>query len=152
MPLPITVPSAATSTASPASKSPSAATTPTGSRLEPRSRRTRAAPSSTTSPPSRRLRVFEPELEAGRLARWAAKRVPDRLPGGGRASVPALVPLQITAGIPDSLAISAAATLLRMPPEPKAEVRSPISRAASCAKSVTSAIGSAAGSSPGSAE
>ena len=43
------------------------------------------------------------------------------------SSVPGAVPLQITAGIPASLAISAAATLLRIPPEPKAEVRSPIS-------------------------
>ena len=48
MPLPTTEPSAVTSTASPASKSPSTATIPTGSRLEPLSRRTRAAPSSTT--------------------------------------------------------------------------------------------------------
>ena len=68
MPLPTTVPSAATSTASPASKSPSTATIPTGSRLEPRSRRTRAAPSSTSEAPVGRLRVLEPELEARGLA------------------------------------------------------------------------------------
>ena len=68
MPLPITAPSAATSTASPASKSPSTRRSPTGSRLEPLSRRTRAAPASTDEPAARRLRVLEPELEAGRLA------------------------------------------------------------------------------------
>ena len=47
-------------------------------------------------------------------------------PPAAAVRVSSLVPLQITAGTPASLAICAAATLLRMPPEPKAEVRSPI--------------------------
>src|ERR671933_696391 len=56
MPLPTASPSATTSTASPARKSPSTAVTPTGSRLEPRSRSTRAAPASIT---------IRPQLGAG---------------------------------------------------------------------------------------
>ena len=51
----------------------------------------------------------------------------DRFPAAAAASVPGAVPSQITTGIPAALAISAAATLLRIPPEPNAEVRSPIS-------------------------
>ena len=71
------------------------------------------------------------------LPACATKRVPTASPAAAAASVPALVPSQIVAGIPASLAISAAATLLRMPPEPKAEVRSPISSPASSVKSET---------------
>ena len=98
-----------------------------------------------------RLRVLEPELEA-RLAcpAWAAKRVPPGSPAAAARSVPCSVPLQITTGMPASLAISAAATLLRMPPEPKAEVRSPIARPSSSEKSSTPAISSAVGSWSGS--
>ena len=88
--------STVTSTASPASKSPSTSTIPTGSRLEPCSRSTRAAPSSTTSCPARRLRVLEPELEARRpcrLERRTGCRPAHRWPP--RTSVPSRVPLQI---------------------------------------------------------
>ena len=112
------------------------ATTPTGSRLEPCSRRTRAAPSSTTIRPRAGFAYLSQSLKLDALPGWAAKRVPTGSPAAAAARVPGAVPLQITAGIPASLAISAAATLLRMPPEPKAEVRSPISSAASSAKSV----------------
>ena len=77
-------------------------------------------------PPPRRLRVLEPELEARGLAALGGEARADRLAGSGGGQRPRTVPLQITAGMPASLAISAAATLLRMPPEPKAEVRSPI--------------------------
>ena len=137
MPLPITAPSTATSTASPASKSPSTAAIPTGSRLEPLSRRTRAAPSSTTSRPRAGFAYLSQSLKLDALPAWAAKRVPTALAGRrGGAACPRSVPLQITAGIPASLAISAAATLLRMPPEPKAEVRSPISSPSSSEKSL----------------
>ena len=149
--MPIGTPSARTSTASPASKSPSTATIPTGSRLEPCSRRTRAAPSSTTTVPRAGFAYLIQSLKLGALPAWAAKLVPTAPPAAAVASVPGVVPLQITAGIPASLAISAAATLLRMPPEPKAEVRSPIASAARAEKSVTAGISSAAGSSAGSA-
>ena len=54
----------------------------------------------------------------------------------------------MTAGMPASLAISAAATLLRMPPEPKAEVRSPMSRPSSTEGSLTSATSGASASAP----
>ena len=98
------------------------------------------------------LRVLEPELEARGLAaprRRSGCRRPLRR--RRRASVPAAVPLQITAGMPASLAISAAATLLRIPPEPKADVRSPISRPLERGEvvdldSTSSAPGSARGS------
>src|SRR5215212_6675041 len=51
MPFPTALPPQRTSTASPASKSPSTSTTPTGSRLVPRSRSASSAPSSTVTRP-----------------------------------------------------------------------------------------------------
>jgi hypothetical protein len=54
-------------------------------------------------------------------------RVPTASPPAAAASVPGAVPSQITTRMPAALAISAAATLLRIPPEPNAEVRWPIS-------------------------
>ena len=51
------------STASPASKSPTTSTTPTGSRLALPSRNARAAPSSTTSVPREGLAYFSHSLK-----------------------------------------------------------------------------------------
>ena len=77
--------------------------------------------------------------------------MPTASPPAAASSDPGRVPSQITLGIPASLAISAAATLLRIPPEPKAEVRSPISISPSSEKSSTSSTGAASGSALGSA-
>ena len=57
----------------------------------------------------------------------------------------------ILVGTPEPLAICAATTLLRIPPEPKVEVREPISYESSSAVSATSSISSASGSWRGSA-
>ena len=133
----------ATSTASPASKSPSTAVIPTGSRLDPLSRRTRAAPSSTITLPRAGFAYLSQSLKLDALPR-PERRSGCRPPPRAAAAVsePDRVPSQITLGIPASLAISAAATLLRIPPEPKAEVRSPISAMPSSSeKSPTSGSG-----------
>ena len=66
-------------------------------------------------------------MKLGVRSGCAANRVPTRSPRAAAAKLPGSVPSQTTTGIPAALAISAAATLLRIPPEPKAEVRSPIS-------------------------
>ena len=55
------------------------------------------------------------------------KDVPTRSPRAAASSVPAAVPSQIVTATPELLAICAAVTLLRIPPEPKAEVRAPMS-------------------------
>ena len=123
---------------------------PTGSRLEPRSRRTRAAPSSTSIWPFAGFAYLSQSLKLDALPPCAAKRVPIASLRAAAIRVPAFVPLQIVAGVPDSAAISAAATLLRMPPEPKAEVRSPIAMPSRRPKSSTTSISSAPGSRRGS--
>ena len=53
--------------------------------------------------------------------------MPTASPAIARASVPGCVPLQITTGMPAEVAISAASTLLRIPPEPRCELDMPIS-------------------------
>ena len=62
------------------------------------------------------LALFYTLLEAVRC--WGWKRVPSAAPEAAFSRVLGRVPLQITTWIPASVAISAASTLLCMPPEP----------------------------------
>ena len=109
-----------TSTASPGSKLPSTPTIPTGSRLEPLSRSTRAAPASTRTPPRVGFAYLSHSLKL-EASRRAVKLAPISSPAAAPRSVPRPGAVEITAGIPDSLAIPAAAILLCIPPHPKAE-------------------------------
>ena len=61
------------------------------------------------------------------------------------------MPFTILAGIPAAVAISAATTFERIPPEPSGELDVPISNASSDSKSPTSSISCAPGSRRGSA-
>ncbi len=117
-------PSCATSTASPASNSPDHLDDPdrqqAGAALAQRPRRAGVD----EHPAAGRLGVLEPQLEA----RVAACRGPGtgcrparRRPR--RGSSPGVRPLAITVGIPAAVAISAATTFERIPPEPSGEVR-----------------------------
>jgi hypothetical protein len=118
IPLPITSPSTTTSTASPASKRPSTPVIPTGSRLLPCSRSTRAAPPSTITRPCAGFAYRSQSLKLGARFLWAANWVPTRSPATAARRFPGRVPSAITASIPDEDAIPAAATLLRIPPRP----------------------------------
>jgi len=60
-------------------------------------------------------------------------------------------PLAITVGMPDAVAISAATTLERIPPDPSGDAVWPIFSCSSAEKSVTTSSGRADGSSRGSA-
>ena len=75
-----------------------------------------------------------------------AKRVPTRSPAHARGSDPGTIPLAITAGIPAAVAISAAMTFERIPPEPSGDSSCPIWSASSSAGSVTSSTSRASGS------
>ena len=61
------------------------------------------------------------------------------------------MPLAITVGMPAAVAISAATTFERIPPEPSGETEWPMSNAASVPASATSRTSSAPGSMRGSA-
>jgi hypothetical protein len=61
-------------------------------------------------------------------------------------------PLAIVTGMPAAVAISAATTFERMPPEPSGDVDTPISKASSVSISRTSSTSRADGSWRGSAE
>ncbi len=128
IPLPTSSPSQTTSTASPASNSPSTPMIPTGQQARaPLAQHPRGAGVDRHPAPGW-LRVAQPELERRHpLGVRREPRARPRSPAAAASSVPLAVPSQITAGIPAALAISAAATLLRIPPEPNGEVRSPIS-------------------------
>ena len=112
--------SRATSTASPASNSPSTPMIPTGSRRGAAVAQRRAAPASTTTRAQRRLRVLEPELERGRRP-GAARSGCRRSSPVQRATARRARSRPITVGMPAAVAISAAATFERIPPEPSAE-------------------------------
>ena len=91
----------------------------------PRARR----PASISSVPARGLGVLQPQLEAAvaGLAR-PGSGCPARSPAEHRRAAPrARSPLQITVAIPAAVAISAATTFERIPPEPSGEVVWPIS-------------------------
>ena len=68
-----------------------------------------------------------------------------------RAAPSGSAPEAITAGMPAAVAISAATTFDRMPPEPSGEAEKPMSAPRAGSKPVTSAISSAEGSREGSA-
>ncbi len=127
MPLPTARPSQRTSTASPASNSPSTSTTPTGSRLVPRSRSARSAPSSITSRPWVGFAYFSHSLKLDTLPSCRRKRVPVGSPASAAATDSRSTPLVIVTGMPAAVAISAATTFERIPPEPSGERDRPIS-------------------------
>ena len=85
-----------------------------------------------------------------RLGR-GAKRVPVASPAQARPSTPGSSPDAITAGIPAEVAMSAATTFERMPPEPSGDVSCPISSTPSASGSSTRSTSVAPGSSRGSA-
>ena len=92
------------------------------------------------------LRVAKPELERRRALGMGGKARADLLTrGSGAAASPTRCPSQITAGIPAALAIPAAATLLRMPPEPYSDVGRRSRTRSSSAKSSTAETSSALG-------
>ena len=70
----------------------------------------------------------------------ASKRVPTSSPAAAAVRTPGTRPLAITVGIPAAVAISAATTLDRIPPEPSGEVLWPISRPSSASNSLTRSI------------
>ena len=80
-----------------------------------------------------------------------AKCVPVGSPAQARASTPGSNPLPITVGMPAAVAISAAATFERIPPDPSADVSDEMLSAASSAGSSTVATSRADGSERGSA-
>ena len=139
-------PASRTSTAEPASNSPATSTIPTGSRLVPPSRSARAAPASTVTVPCAGLAYLSHSLKLEWRTAWGAKRVPTRSPAQARAIAPGISPLAITVGMPADVAISAATTFERIPPEPSGESSWPISSASSAAWSVTSSTSRASGS------
>ncbi len=75
-----------------------------------------------------------------------ANRVPTRSPAQALAITPGTIPLAITAGMPADVAISAATTFERIPPEPSGESSCPISSSSSAPWSVTSSTSCAPGS------
>ena len=77
--------------------------------------------------------------------------MPAASPASAARTASRSVPRAIVAGIPAAVAISAATTLERIPPEPSGEAEKPISSSSSCSKSRTSGISWAAGSRAGSA-
>ena len=101
--------------------------TPTGSSEAPRSRSILPAPSSTTTRPRAGVDQRSQSLKLGARSLRVRKVVPMRSPRTAASRVPSAVPSQIVTGTPELLAICAATTLLRIPPEPKADVREPMS-------------------------
>ena len=81
----------------------------------------------------------------------AGNPVPTAAPPAAAAIVPGSRPLAITVGIPAAVAISAATTLERIPPEPRGDAVCPMSRGSRALKSVTSVTSCAEGSRCGSA-
>ena len=77
--------------------------------------------------------------------------MPVAAPVAAAVMVPGASPLAMTVGMPAAVAISAATTLERIPPEPRAEAVWPMSSGSSALKSVTSVTSSADGSRCGSA-
>ncbi len=139
-------PASCTRTASPASNSPATSTIPTGSRLVPPSRSARAAPASTVTTPCAGFAYFSQSLKLEWRTACGANRVPIRSPAQARVSVPGSNPLAITVGMPAAVAISAATTLERIPPEPSGDISCPMSSASSSAGSRTSSTSRAPGS------
>ena len=139
------------STASPAAKLPSTDTTPTASRLVPRSASAARAPPSTCSRPRSGFPYLIQSLYAGSGRGSAGKRVPIRSPRAASSNDRGLRPEAITAVTPPVLAISAATTFERMPPEPSGDVVAAMSSSARPSKSVTSSTSRAEGSARGSA-
>ncbi len=92
MPLPTVRPSQTTSTASPASNSPSTSTTPTGRRLVPRSRSARSAPSSTARRPCVGFAYLSQSLKLDTRPRCGWKRVPVGSPESAAAIASRSVP------------------------------------------------------------
>ena len=80
-----------------------------------------------------------------------AKRVPWGSPRAAAAIAPGASPLVITVSMPAAVAISAATTFERIPPEPSGEPAWPMSRLSSTAKSSTVSMSFAAASRRGSA-
>ena len=76
--------------------------------------------------------------------------MPTSSPAQARASTPGSNPLPITVGMPAAVAISAAATFERIPPEPSADVAVEIDNAASSDGSATDRTSEADGSERGS--
>ena len=89
------------------------------------------------------------KLETRPFCGW--KRVPAGSPRRASETASGSTPEAITAGIPAAVAISAATTFERMPPDPIGELDTPISSASSASNSETSLISSAFGSCRGSA-
>ena len=92
----------------------------------PDSRSARAAPASTTSRPCAGLAYLSHSLKLDVRTACGGKRVPSASPAAARAITPARVPFAITAGIPAAVAISAATTFERMPPDPIGDALCPI--------------------------
>ena len=84
-------------------------------------------PSSTTSVPWRASRSFSHSLNELWRARARREFVPSRLPGEHCLQRALAQPLQITVATPAAVAMSAATTFERIPPEPSGEVVWPIS-------------------------
>jgi hypothetical protein len=78
------------------------------------------------------------------------KRVPEGWPARARRTDSRSIPLVITAGMPAAVAISAATTFERIPPEPSGERETPIWSGSSSARSRTSSTSAASGSLRGS--
>src|ERR1700750_213466 len=95
---------------------------PTGSRLVPPSRSARAAPASTTTLPRTGLAYFSHSLKLEYRPEEAANVAPTWRPAAAERIVCGPRPLQITVGIPAAVAISAATTFERIPPEPSGEL------------------------------
>ena len=117
----------------------------------PPSRSARAAPASTRSVPCAGLAYFSHSLKLECLLLRGAKRVPTASPAHARGTTPASRPEAITVLIPAEVAMSAATTFERMPPEPSGEVACPISSTSSASGSSTRSTSVAPGSMRGSA-
>ena len=92
--------------------------------------------------PVRRLGVLQPQLEARVAARPGRKRVPAALARPARAITPGSSPEAMTVAMPAAVAISAATTFERMPPEPSGDVACADLSAPSASKSATSSTSS----------
>ena len=112
----------------------------------PPSRSARAAPASTVSVPCDGFAYLSQSLKLEWRTACGAKRVPTRSPAHAPAIVPGVRPLAITVAMPAAVAISAATTFERIPPEPSGDSSWPISKSCSTAWSVTSSTSRAPGS------
>jgi hypothetical protein len=70
---------------------------------------------------------FSHSLKLDTRPSWGWKRVPEGAPASAAATASRSTPLAIVTGIPAAVAISAATTFERMPPDPSGELDSPIS-------------------------